>query len=210
MPKVKVARKSTAIDMTAMCDVAFLLLTFFILTTKFKPKEPVVIDIPASHGKQIKDKDIVLISLAPDGRVLWDIDNPKIRESTLTQMAERYNITFTPDEYTQFKNAGAIGVPMKDLKAWLSLDVEQRGKVSVLKGIPKDTTLVGNELGDWLICSKKAYKAILDKNAIIAVKGDKTTDYPSVKAVIKTFELKNILRFNFVTTLEGKEETASK
>ncbi|MCX6190267.1 MAG: biopolymer transporter ExbD [Bacteroidetes bacterium] len=210
MPKVKVARKSTAIDMTAMCDVAFLLLTFFILTTKFKPKEPVVIDIPSSHGKQIKDKDIVLISLAPDGRVLWDIDNPKIRVSTLEQMAERYDIKFTTDEYTKFKNAGAIGVPMKDLKAWLSLEVEERGKVSVLKGIPKDTTLVGNELGDWLICSKKAYKAILDKNAIIAVKGDRTTDYPSVRAVIKTLELKNILRFNFVTTLEGKEETASK
>ena len=153
MPKVKVARKSTAIDMTAMCDVAFLLLTFFILTTKFKPKEPVVIDIPASHGKQIKDKDIVLISMAPDGRTFWDIDNPKIRRSTLEQMGERYSITFSTDEYNKFE---------------------------------------------------------LNKNAIIAVKGDKTTDYPSVKAVIKTFELKNILRFNFVTSLEGKEETAEK
>lgn len=210
MPKVKVARKSTAIDMTAMCDVAFLLLTFFILTTKFKPKEPVVIDIPASHGKQIKDKDIVLISMAPDGRTFWDIDNPKIRKSTLEQMAERYSMTFSSDEYNKFVNAGAIGVPMKDLKAWLALNPESRFAPSVLKGIPKDTTLVGNELGDWLICSKKAYKAVLDKNAIIAVKGDKTTDYLSVKAVIKTFELKNILRFNFVTSLEGKEETATK
>ena len=29
MPKVKIPRKSTAVDMTAMCDVAFLLLSFF-------------------------------------------------------------------------------------------------------------------------------------------------------------------------------------
>ena len=41
MPKVKIPRKSTAIDMTAMCDVAFLLLTFFILTTKFRAAEVV-------------------------------------------------------------------------------------------------------------------------------------------------------------------------
>jgi biopolymer transport protein ExbD len=41
MPRVKVARKSTATDMTAMCDVAFLLLTFFILTAKPKTPDPV-------------------------------------------------------------------------------------------------------------------------------------------------------------------------
>ena len=40
MPRVKVARKSTAIDMTAMCDVAFLLLTFFILSAKPKTSGP--------------------------------------------------------------------------------------------------------------------------------------------------------------------------
>ncbi|MFM7710399.1 MAG: biopolymer transporter ExbD, partial [Ferruginibacter sp.] len=34
MPKIKIPRKSTNIDMTAMCDVAFLLLSFFILATK--------------------------------------------------------------------------------------------------------------------------------------------------------------------------------
>ncbi|RPI68323.1 MAG: biopolymer transporter ExbD, partial [Ignavibacteriales bacterium] len=42
MPKVKVPRKSTLIDMTAMCDVAFLLLTFFMLTTQFKSDESVI------------------------------------------------------------------------------------------------------------------------------------------------------------------------
>ena len=38
MPKVKIPRKSTAVDMTAMCDVAFLLLTFFMLTSNFTKK----------------------------------------------------------------------------------------------------------------------------------------------------------------------------
>ena len=48
MPKHKPARKAPSIDMTAMCDVAFLLLTFFMLTAKMKPQETVVIDTPSS------------------------------------------------------------------------------------------------------------------------------------------------------------------
>ena len=40
MSRIKIPRKSTAIDMTAMCDVAFLLLTFFILTAKLKQQDP--------------------------------------------------------------------------------------------------------------------------------------------------------------------------
>ena len=48
MARPKIARKSTNVDMTAMCDVAFLLLSFFILTTKPKPSEAVPIQTPKS------------------------------------------------------------------------------------------------------------------------------------------------------------------
>ena len=48
MPKVKPVRHTPLVDMTAMTDVAFLLLTFFMLTAKMKPQEPVVIDTPSS------------------------------------------------------------------------------------------------------------------------------------------------------------------
>lgn len=73
MPKVKIPRKSTAIDMTAMCDVAFLLLTFFILTTKFRAAEVVQIDIPSSTAQiPIPDKDIMMFNIAPDGRMFLD------------------------------------------------------------------------------------------------------------------------------------------
>ena len=60
MPKVKLPRKSTNIDMTAMCDVAFLLLTFFMLATKFKPDEPVVVKTPSSISEiPLPDADII-------------------------------------------------------------------------------------------------------------------------------------------------------
>lgn len=48
MPKIIVKRKSTFIDMTAMSDVTVLLLTFFMLTSIFIQKEPVVVTTPAS------------------------------------------------------------------------------------------------------------------------------------------------------------------
>ena len=47
MGRAKLPRKSTNIDMTAMCDVAFLLLSFFILTTKFKPAEAIAVETPS-------------------------------------------------------------------------------------------------------------------------------------------------------------------
>lgn len=70
MPKVKVPRKSTNIDMTAMCDVAFLLLSFFILTTSFKPDEALSVVTPKSVSTtKAEQKDVVLITMDKDGKV---------------------------------------------------------------------------------------------------------------------------------------------
>ena len=57
MGKVKVKRSSTSIDMTPMVDLAFLLVTFFMLTTKFAPEEPMAVDMPSSVS-EIKLPDI--------------------------------------------------------------------------------------------------------------------------------------------------------
>ena len=70
MSRPKIPRKSTSIDMTAMCDVAFLLLSFFILTTKFKPSEAVPVSTPNSVAAKVApEKDVVLITLNQDGKV---------------------------------------------------------------------------------------------------------------------------------------------
>jgi len=64
MPRVKVGRKSTAIDMTAMCDVAFLLLTFFILSAKPKTQDPVQAEVPASTANfAIPENDFSTITV---------------------------------------------------------------------------------------------------------------------------------------------------
>jgi biopolymer transport protein ExbD len=75
MPKHKIARKSTAVDMTAMCDVSFLLLTFFMLATKFKPPDPVEVMTPASiSDTKIAETDLMMITIDKNGRVFFDMD----------------------------------------------------------------------------------------------------------------------------------------
>ncbi len=52
MGKVKIKKKSTLIDMTAMSDVTVLLLTFFMLTSTFLKKEPTVVYTPSSVSEE--------------------------------------------------------------------------------------------------------------------------------------------------------------
>jgi biopolymer transport protein ExbD len=76
MGRAKLPRKSTSIDMTAMCDVAFLLLSFFILTTKFKPSEAIAVTIPKSVAAKVApQKDIVEIIFDKEGKVFLMMDD---------------------------------------------------------------------------------------------------------------------------------------
>ena len=69
MPKVKVKRSPPKLDMNPMVDLAFLLVTFFMLTTTFKTEEPVVVDIPDSHSEiKLPDKDMLVITVTDEGR----------------------------------------------------------------------------------------------------------------------------------------------
>ena len=67
MAKVKMSKKSTSIDMTAMCDVAFLLLTFFILTATAKQPEPLEVQTPSSTVQtKLPDTDLATITIGKD------------------------------------------------------------------------------------------------------------------------------------------------
>ena len=92
MPQVKAKRQSVSLDMTAMCDVAFLLLTFFMLTAKFKPEEAVTIAPPSSISeKPLEGKDIITISVSSDGKVFLATEK-RVRGEMLDRMLTKYGI----------------------------------------------------------------------------------------------------------------------
>jgi biopolymer transport protein ExbD len=195
MSKVKVPRKSTVVDMTAMTDVAFLLLTFFMLATKFKPDEPVTVTTPSSISEiKLPETDILLLTIDKDSKVYFAMDGDQNKITLLEKMAEKYKLTFTPEQKKQFSLLSSFGVSIKQLSSYLDLDADKR-KEFKQPGIPCDT--LNNELADWILQAR-----FTNKNLRVAVKGDGDAGYPVVKQVISTLQDKKVNRFNFITSLE--------
>jgi len=195
MGKVKVHRNPPSLDMTPMVDLAFLLVTFFMLTTTFAPEEPVVVDIPSSVSEIIlPDKDRIIISVADDGRVFFDMDNKNHRMSMLRYMGEKYGISFSPEQQNSFAILSGFGIPMNVLPQFLDMDPDERKGVTQ-PGIPADS--VNNELADWIVFARMSNPKVR-----IAVKGDRDTNYKTVEQVINTLIDRKVLRFNLITGLE--------
>lgn len=203
MPKIKQAARSPHIDMTPMVDMFSLLLTFFMLTSTFRPQEPAIIETPNSVSeKQAPDNDIMTIYVAKDGNVFFNFDNGKdtsthFRRELLTKMAEQYKITFTPKEIDKFGKLASFGMPVADLKKWLNTE-DSKEKEKLQTGVPMDST--DNQLAWWVRSAR-----MTNPNAEVAIKGDAETDYIKVKKVMDLLQENNVNKFNLVTNLMKKE-----
>jgi biopolymer transport protein ExbD len=202
MARIKIPRKSTAIDMTAMCDVAFLLLTFFILTAKLKQEDPLQVDTPAATTKQLfPDLDVATVTVGR-GKVFFGMEGQDIRKETLDAMGKRYNVTFTPEESQKFALLPTFGVPMNQLKQFINLNQDDRKKFAQ-GGIPVDTTNT-SELFNWIHEARVADASLRQKALRFAIKGDAHQQYPEVKKVIDIFQKQGINKFSLITSLKTK------
>jgi biopolymer transport protein ExbD len=201
MPKVKIPRKSTAVDMTAMCDVAFLLLTFFILTTKFKPQEAVQIDIPASTAQiPIPEKDILMFQIAPDGRLFFGLDDQITRMELLDKLSADYQLAFSQEQRDAFRLMDIWGVDIRALPEFLDMDPVERAKYKQ-PGLNIDTTGGQHQVEDLILFSRQA-----NNNLRIAIKGDKTTEYRHFDKLIRALQNRKVNKFNLITTAKSAQE----
>lgn len=201
MPKAKMPRKSTHVDMTAMCDVAFLLLTFFILATKIKPSEPVEVRTPASTSTMPIPDDYMLLTVSKEGRVFFSIDNLNVREQIIGEISSNKGLNLNAAQMQAFKEGGSIGVPFNMLSSYLALPIADRNKYDkTAPGIPTDTSssFDTNELAYWIRTTR-----LSNPNLRIAIKADGESAYPHVQKIITTLGHQQVFRFNFITETKG-------
>ena len=198
MPKVKLPRKSTTIDMTAMCDVAFLLLSFFILTAKFKPSDALAVVTPSSVQTKIApEKDVVLITIDHSNKVFLSVSD--VNKAQKVDLIDAINTTkalgLTDAEKQNFSNkpSSYIGVPFNKLKSFLDHTPDEI-KPDQLTGIPVDST--NNELADWIAAAKTAFAG---GKMYLVVKGDNASTYPAFQGVKNAFIKNDEMKFQVVT-----------
>lgn len=200
MPKVKIPRKSTNIDMTAMCDVAFLLLSFFILATKTKPPEAVQIDIPSSVKTEVASDKAIVVSLAKDGKVYLLLNDESHKAKIIDKINANRQLGLNDDEKKKLARKEFIGMPLPQLKGWL--DSETAIPVDQMPGIPVQDS-ANNELTDWIRAVSDAYAGEDSKKMEILVKGDNKALYPFFKDIKTAFKKNDIFKFKIITNPEG-------
>ncbi|MCL2651444.1 MAG: biopolymer transporter ExbD [Candidatus Azobacteroides sp.] len=218
MAKAKVKKQSTFIDMTAMSDVTVLLLTFFMLTSTFVQDEPVKVQTPASVSEiKIPESNLMTILVDSKGKIFMSFTNDKDKIETLNTVGEDYGITFTPKQQAAFKKLDSFGIPIRSMASFLDLPADQQAKT--LKpaegqtdienpriGIPTDTLVVqdarglisqDNEFKRWV-----TYATTNNPDLLIAIKADKSTNYPVVKKVIDDLSSMRKYRYLLITSLK--------
>ena len=230
MGKVKIKKKETRIDMTAMSDVTVLLLTFFMLTSTFLQKEPVTVITPPSVSEEkVPDANLLSVLVSPEGKVFLEVLGSKdstmksetVRADLLKNMVVEYkkthpsaNLAFTNKEIETFSKLNAFGVPITKMKEWLNLEPDQRDKaLESGPGIPINMNEDPNNPNEFQMWVRAAYNSVnpelqesMVKGRGIAIKADQTTPYSVVNVVMDNLQTMKMNKFTLMTALKTEED----
>ena len=203
MPSVKLPRKSTDTDMTPFVDIAFLILSFFIMATKFKAPEPVKITTPNSVSSDIlKENNALTITISPDNRVFVNVSavNDQSGEKVgnfIRQLSADRQLGLTDAQVESFKKATTIGVPFSQLKGFLDLSQSQQASLQQ-PGIPVSDSL-NNELVWWVGAAKSTFSG---SKLLFLIKGDNNSKYPTFEAVVDALKRNEEFKYDLITSRE--------
>ncbi|MEG0918127.1 MAG: biopolymer transporter ExbD [Myroides sp.] len=201
----KMKKSSTRIDMTAMCDVSFLLLTFFVLTSTAKTPEVHPVDLPASTKEtKIPSEDILTITVGQEN-VYVGLAGREDRIDVLRRMGQEYNIEFSEAELNAFAGMENFGVDIREMKSLLAKPAGERMDKDIHKGVPFKDSL-NNQLSSWVRNARESSfirKSTDEKKNFlkVAIKGDANEQFGTVKKVIDILQEQRQNRFYLVTGL---------
>jgi len=195
MAVVKPKKHPPHTDMTAMTDVAFLLLTFFIMTATFKTNDAEITTPTSISQIKVPDDELMIISIDKDGKVFFGVDAKPTRVAMLENIGQTKGITFTDVEKAKFSIQTSFGFPVNQLKPWLNMSKEQMTAVKQ-PGVKVDSTGT-SELADWIYAARKASPMLR-----IALKGDNVSKFPVFKDVLANLQSQNINKFSLITGSE--------
>ena len=139
MSKIKLKRHGFRLDMTPMVDVGFLLLTFFMLTAKFKPQsdDPLEIALPVAYADttRLPDANIAIITIGlkalPDGRldtvINYGLSNEKDRAAIFKPLNLSDPVTGKPLTEQQLSMKGDVRVTKASLETVIPQSRLQNG-----------------------------------------------------------------------------------
>ena len=187
--------------MTAMCDVAFLLLTFFILTTKFRPQEVAQIDIPSSTAQiPVPDRDMMMFQIAADGRIFFGLDDQNTRLKLLERLSSEYQLALSAEQKDAFRTLELWGMDIRSLPEFLEMEPNARASLQQ-PGLVIDTTGGQHQVEDLILFSRQE-----NNNLRIAIKADKTTEYRNLDKLINALQNRKVNKFNFITSARAARE----
>ena len=203
MPKVNIQKKSTDTDMTPFVDIAFLILSFFIMATKIKAPEPVKTTPPNSVSSKILPKDeSVLITMDDKSQVYFTIlseTDKTVAPKLIADINAKRNLNLSAKQQSNFAKTNIIGTSFAQLGTLLSLPDDKRNSITQT-GIPVSDSL-NNELV-WWIGSAKAAFADGKRRVKFLIKGDEKAKYPAFEAVIDALRRNEEMKYFLVTSLE--------
>ena len=201
MPSVKIPRKSTDTDMTPFVDIAFLILSFFIMATKFKPPEIVPIVTPGSViSQKLPENNAIMITVDSSNRVYFTVlsDKDKSKYDAIIQnINSSRSLGLTPAEMANYKQTYMVGVPFGGLKQFLAMDTKTQEGIKQ-PGIPVMDSAT-NELVWWIGAAKQAFAG---QTLNYLIKGDGNSKYPAFEAVVSALKRNDEFKYNLVTSLD--------
>jgi biopolymer transport protein ExbD len=191
--KVRAKKSSTHIDMTPMVDLAFLLLTFFILTTTFS--KPKTMDITMPVKDKVEDKDrtkvpasqTMSILLTENDRIIWYMGVDSAGSPPETNIAD-------------FSETSAKSIH----KVLLERNKLVNDQVRMVEDSVKRGLIPDKE--EDIKKHKAQVKAAEKKGLIVLIKPDDKSKYKNLVDILDEMLITNVARYAIVDLSDSEKE----